>query len=179
MKTILLIIMLSSAFSAVANEATESPKYEEDKKARSVGQLNSQMDAVKAGLIKDIDIKNLCVAIASGGAYGTVRDNLSYIQRKYKFSDTEMMENIIEGSFCKIDGVVRSIAGAALFSEITDFEVIIDKYNFSKHDRIDVGFGHGLENVMTMIRRELRAKNTPNYVKGIMKKVARILVKEE
>ena len=51
-------------------------------------------------------------------------------------------------------------------------------FNFSKFDRIDEGFGHGLENVMTMIKRELRAKNTPNYVKGIMKKVARILVQK-
>ena len=154
MKKLLLLVLISITFSATAKDKAVSN--------------------VKAGLVADEDIRDICINIASGGHYSTLESTLAIISRKYNLTKSEIRKHVLTNSYCKVDGKILSVAATAFRNEATDFKVLVKEYGVTKDFKIDVG--NGPEFPLDIIKREIRLRETPSQYRRVLAAMRKILL---
>ena len=154
MKKLLLLVLISITFSATAKDTA--------------------VNRVKAGLVHNEDIRNICINIASGGHYSALGSSLAIISRKYGLTKAQIREHVFTNSYCKVDGKILSVAATAFRNEATDFRILVKHYGVTKEFKIDVG--NGPEFPLDIIMREIKARETPSDYRRVLSAMRKILL---
>ncbi|MGX5175266.1 hypothetical protein ACUR5C_14700 [Aliikangiella sp. IMCC44653] len=107
---------------------------------------------------KNSEIYRLCTALSVGFNYYNVRLRLEDIKKTHGFTNEELIQYVMIDSYCEREGIVRSVAGYAMFNELDDFKVL-EEYGFNDTYKIDGG--DGIKKIPSQIAKE----QIRNYVK--------------
>ncbi len=154
MNKLLLLVLISITFNVTAKDKAVSN--------------------VKAGLVADEDIRDICFNIATGGQDANLSRALNIVSNKYDFSEKEVREHVLTNSYCRVDGKLMSVAATAFRNEATDFKVLVKHYGVTKDFKIDVG--NGPEFPLDIIMREIKARETPSDYRRVLSATRKVLL---